>query len=131
VPPLLACAAHRQSTAEPLQRHRPEGRFGWFIRVHSGFATSLVHSLVRCDQGHKRHPLGDRSGGLDAPDRLRAVPVLPEEHELAVGGPDGEQVKKTACAANTSERKARARRTNVVAPNGPCVSFESIVDSAK
>src|SRR5829696_4045700 len=33
-----------------LQRHRPEGRFGWFIRVHSGFAGSLVHSLVRCDR---------------------------------------------------------------------------------
>jgi hypothetical protein len=36
-----------------LQRHRPEGRFGWFIGVHLGFAASLACDFLRCDRrGH-------------------------------------------------------------------------------
>src|SRR5260221_395803 len=55
----------------------------------------VVHGQpVQEREGGQRNPVGDRGGGGHAPERARAVGVLPDQDDQAVGGADRGQVEQ-------------------------------------
>src|SRR4029453_1017271 len=82
--------------AEALDDGRLGGAGGVVLLAHAGQQEDLVvhGQAVEEGEGHQRHPHGDGAGGRDAPDRLPAVALLPDQHQHPVGGADRKQVER-------------------------------------